>query len=182
MNRLCAIALAAALAAASACAPESGADTPANEARAAPAAEAVPATAPPTTTTAPGASAPEVATPPSASAERSAAAASAQAAPAGSETARRCGWVHNPTPANWWLFDGHGEWILSTQGGEQASGMDDMPDLSTSGWVETNGHYGYGCACMDITSAPGTLQVVAIANVVPKPLKQCRRDKALPRP
>src|SRR4051794_7098625 len=35
---------------------------------------------------------------------------------AASITDRRCGWLSNPTPGNWWLFDGHGEWILATQG------------------------------------------------------------------
>ena len=24
----------------------------------------------------------------------------------------RCGWIDNPTPANWWLTDGYGEWII----------------------------------------------------------------------
>src|SRR3954469_4812488 len=97
-------------------------------------------------------------------------------------TNRRCGWLSNPTPGNWWLFDGHGEWILSTQGGPQAQGFDDMPDMSTAGWVETNGHYGYGCACMTISFDPATRRVTRVANAKPKPLKQCRADKALPKP
>jgi hypothetical protein len=97
-------------------------------------------------------------------------------------TDRRCGWLTNPTPGNWWLFDGHGEWILSTQGGPQAQGFDDMPDMSLAGWVETNGHYGYGCACMTLTYQPGTLQVARIAAVKAKPLGQCRADRRLPRP
>lgn len=96
-------------------------------------------------------------------------------------TDRRCGWLSNPTPGNWWLFDGHGEWILATQGGDRAAGFDDMPDMSTAGWVETNGHYGYGCACMTLTHHPNTLQVARIAAVRPKPLKQCRADRKLPR-
>ena len=37
---------------------------------------------------------------------------------------RRCGWLQNPTPANWWLVDRDGEWILGVQGGYQAPGMD----------------------------------------------------------
>ena len=100
----------------------------------------------------------------------------------GLSTARRCGWLHNPTPGNWWLFDGHGEWILASQGGDQARGMDDMPDVSAGEWTRTNGYYGYGCACMMVTARPGVLQVVAISSIVPKPLRQCRRDPALPRP
>jgi hypothetical protein len=88
----------------------------------------------------------------------------------------------NPTPGNWWLFDGHGEWILGTQGREPAPGMEDMPDMSTAGWVETNGHYGYGCACMTISYDPATQRVTRVADAKPKPLKQCRADKGLPRP
>ena len=94
---------------------------------------------------------------------------------------RRCGWLSNPTPANWWLTDAEGQWILSTQGADQAPGMEDMPDMSTAGWVETNGHYGYGCACMTI-AADGDGRVTRIADAQPRPLKQCRADRKLPRP
>lgn len=101
--------------------------------------------------------------------------------PAPGTPARRCGWLSNPTPANWWLTDSEGQWILGTQGSEQAPGMDDMPDMSVAGWVETNGSYGYGCACITITAdADGT--VTRIANAQPKPLKQCQADRKLPRP
>ena len=95
---------------------------------------------------------------------------------------RRCGWLTNPTPGNWWLFDGHGEWILGVQGGYQAPGLDEMPDMSSAGWEEVNGHYGYGCACMMLTVDPATRQVTRIANARPKPLEQCRADRGLPRP
>ena len=94
---------------------------------------------------------------------------------------RRCGWLVNPTPANWWLTDRHGQWILGTQGADQAPGMDEMPDMSTAGWVETNGHYGYGCACMTIT-ADGEGRVTRIADAQPRPLKQCQADRKLPKP
>lgn len=94
---------------------------------------------------------------------------------------RRCGWLVNPTPANWWLTDRDGQWILGTQGSDQAPGMDEMPDMSTAGWVETNGHYGYGCACMTIT-ADGEGQVTQVADAEPRPLKQCRADRKLPKP
>ena len=94
---------------------------------------------------------------------------------------RRCGWLSNPTPANWWLTDSQGQWILSTQGADQAPGMDDMPDMSTAGWVETNGHYGYGCACMTITADPEG-KVTRVEDPAPKPLKQCKADRKLPKP
>lgn len=94
---------------------------------------------------------------------------------------RRCGWLSNPTPANWWLTDAEDRWILATQGADQAPGMDEMPDMSTAGWVETNGSYGYGCACMTIT-ADAEGKVTRIADASPKPLKQCRADRKLPKP
>jgi hypothetical protein len=94
---------------------------------------------------------------------------------------RRCGWLSNPTPANWWLTDSQGQWILSTQGVDQAPGMDEMPDMSTAGWVETNGHYGYGCACLTIT-ADAEGRVTRVEDAAPKPLKQCRADRKLPKP
>jgi hypothetical protein len=103
--------------------------------------------------------------------------------PAGTgASVRRCGWLSNPTPGNWWLFDGHGEWILAVQGGYQAAGLDDMPDMTTAGWEEVNRHYGYGCACMTLTVDPATRKVTRIANARPKPLKQCHDDRRLPRP
>jgi hypothetical protein len=107
--------------------------------------------------------------------------ASLAAAPA-QNAVRRCGWLVNPTPGNWWLYDREGEWILATQGSEPAAGMDALPDMSGAGWVETNGHYGYGCACATIASDPATRRVLSVANAAPKPLKQCRADKRLPRP
>jgi len=95
--------------------------------------------------------------------------------------ARRCGWLANPTPANWWLTDAEGQWVLGAQGGDQAPGMDEMPDMSSAGWVETNGHYGYGCACMTITADAGG-RVTRIADAQPRPLEQCRADRKLPKP
>lgn len=95
--------------------------------------------------------------------------------------ARRCGWLHNPTPGNWWLVDREGQWVLGTQGRESLAGMDDMPDMSSAGWVETNGHYGHGCACATIT-ANAAGDVTAVSDFKPKPIKACTSDKALPSP
>ena len=132
----------------------------------------------------------EVATSPPPSAQKpsppprttAASAAPAAVAAGTTEPAPRCGWLMNPTPGNWWLHDRDGEWILASQGSEPAPGMDDMPDMSTSGWVETNGHYGYGCACVTIAYEPGSRRVTRAADFRPKPLKLCRDDKRLPRP
>jgi hypothetical protein len=96
--------------------------------------------------------------------------------------ARRCGWLHNPTPGNWWLTDREGEWILATQGGEEAAGMEEMPDMSALDWKKTNGHYGYGCACLTITADPATRRVIRFKAPTPLRLAQCRSDRALPKP
>lgn len=130
----------------------------------------------------------KAAVPPLAAAEAKAPAASGQgqrdkmATSTAAAGQRRCGWLQNPTPGNWWLDDRDGQWVLATQGREPPPGMDEMPDMSTAGWVETNGHYGYGCACLTIAYDPATEEVTRIADAEPKPLKQCRADKALPRP
>ena len=105
----------------------------------------------------------------------------ALAAPAQAAPERRCGWLQNPTPANWWLLDRDGEWTLGAQGGYQAPGMDEMPDMTTRGWVETNGSYGYGCACMNVTVDRPSHRVTRIYSATPAPLRQCRADRRLPR-
>ncbi len=97
-------------------------------------------------------------------------------------TERRCGWLDNPTPANWWLTDRDGEWTIAVQGGRQAPGLDALPDMTTRGWVRTNaGSYGYGCACLDVVTDRRTMRITRIASGRPLPLAQCRRDRALPR-
>ena len=95
---------------------------------------------------------------------------------------KRCGWLSNPTPANYWLRDRQGEWTLSEQGGYQAPGMDELPDMSTKGWVETNGSYGYGCACLTVATDKRSGRVIRIFSGAPVPLKQCRADRRLRRP
>lgn len=95
---------------------------------------------------------------------------------------RRCGWLHNPTPGNWWLVDRDGEWLLGAQGGYQAPGMDGMPDMSEAGWEATNGNYGHGCACLTVTVDRDSRRIVQLAAAEPKPLEQCRADRSLPSP
>jgi hypothetical protein len=103
--------------------------------------------------------------------------ATAANAPAAAET--RCGWFSNPTPANASLFDRDGEWIVGVQGGHQAEG--DWPSFSPKQWVETNGHYGHGCACMRVRVNREEQRVLAIESARPRPLSACRRDRALRR-
>lgn len=106
--------------------------------------------------------------------------AAAQAPQSRPET--RCGWLANPTPANHWLTDRDGEWLIMAQGGYQAEGWDELPDMTTRGWVRTNGYYGYGCACLTVTTDRRSHRITRILSARPVPLRQCRADRRLPRP
>lgn len=92
----------------------------------------------------------------------------------------RCGWFSNPTPANAWLEDRDGEWIIGTQGGHQAEG--DYPEFKDEEWVKTNINYGYGCACIRAKVDFKTRYVLEIESSYSQPLSVCRKDRALKEP
>lgn len=92
----------------------------------------------------------------------------------------RCGWLENPTPANVWLTDKDGEWLIGTQGGYQAEG--DWGDFPDDKWVKTNVNYGYGCACLSVTVDRRAKRILKIKSATIKPLSDCRRDPALKEP
>jgi len=104
----------------------------------------------------------------------------ADAKPSAPRPENRCGWLDNPTPANWWLTDATGRWTIGLQGGHQAPGLNILPDMRTKGWVETNGSYGYGCACMRVTTDKRTEQVSRIYSAMPLPISRCIADNKLP--
>ena len=89
----------------------------------------------------------------------------------------RCGWFSNPTPANASLHDRDDEWIISVQGRYQAEG--NWPEFSPKQWVETNVHYGYGCAWLRVQVDQSTKRVIKIESARARPLSVCRRDRAL---
>lgn len=102
----------------------------------------------------------------------------AQAARGGFET--RCGWLDNPTPNNFWLYDKDGEWIISIQGGYSVEWDWEFPVFKRKQWVYTNtGSYGYGCACFQMQTDRKTRQVLKIKSARGLPLSKCRRDKSL---
>ena len=101
----------------------------------------------------------------------------AQAGNPAQKAQTRCGWWDNPTPQNASLFDREGEWVVGVQGGHQAEG--DWPDFTDSQWVDTNGHYGYGCACLDAIVDPRAREIIRIRAAHARPLSACRRDPAL---
>jgi hypothetical protein len=90
----------------------------------------------------------------------------------------RCGWFDNPSPANVWLHDRDGEWIIGIQGGHQAKG--NWPKFNSSAWVRTGaGSYGYGCACLRLKANTETREVTHILSATARPLEICRKDAAL---
>src|SRR5215217_5253650 len=91
----------------------------------------------------------------------------------------RCGWFSNPTPANASLYDRDGEWIIGVQGGYQAEG--DWPSFGPKQWIETNVHYGYGCACLRVQVNRSTHEVIKIESSKARPLSACRNDRKLKR-
>lgn len=92
----------------------------------------------------------------------------------------RCGWFSNPTPANAWLTDKDGEWLISAQGGYQAEG--DWADFKPNQWVKTNVNYGYGCTCMNVTTDKKKRRILTIESAIARPLSACRKDKKLKEP
>lgn len=100
--------------------------------------------------------------------------------PSSDAVEKRCGWLQNPTPANWWLTDRDGSWTISAQGGYHARGMDTIPDLSQGQYVATNGGYGYACACLDVAANQRTMRITRIYKVKQLLLSACREDPALP--
>jgi hypothetical protein len=103
-------------------------------------------------------------------------------APGSAEIAKfetRCGWFSNPTPANAWLHDRDAQWTIGIQGGYQAEG--DWPDFGPKQWIETNVHYGYGCACLRLRVDRSTHRVIEIESAKARPLSACRSDRKLKR-
>ena len=61
---------------------------------------------------------------------------------------KRCGYLVNSTPGNWWIGDADGSWIISEQMGYRADG--EIPDISEAdGYEEMNISGGVACACVD---------------------------------
>lgn len=99
------------------------------------------------------------------------------ASPAFAAPSTLCGWYDNPTPGNHWLTDKNGQWIVSTQMGPMADGVE-IPDFGNA-WIATNGGYGFGCACIKATVDTTTRQVKEMHSFKVLPLKRCQNDKNL---
>lgn len=91
----------------------------------------------------------------------------------------RCGWLDNPTPANYSLYDKDREWIIGVQGDYQVEDFE-IPTFKRGQWVETpSGSYGFGCACFEMTVDEETSRVLVIRKSYARPLAACKKDKAL---
>lgn len=91
----------------------------------------------------------------------------------------RCGWIENPTPANYWLLDAQGEWTISVQGGYQAEGDLVYPADYDRDYVKTNVNYGYFCGCITATVNPKLNRVIKIFSASAKTLQACLSDSKL---
>ena len=99
--------------------------------------------------------------------------------PAAAEFETRCGWFSNPTPANISLYDRDAEWTIGVQGGYQVSGDWAWPVFKSGQWVQTNGNYGYGCACLQLRVNKETHEVLEIKSARARSLTACRQDPVL---
>jgi len=92
----------------------------------------------------------------------------------------RCGWLQNPTPANWYLTDKDGTWTIGMQGGYQAKGIENIPDAGDKEVVRTNGNYGYNCTCLNVTVNSNLMRILEIRGGEALPLSTCREDPNVP--
>lgn len=113
------------------------------------------------------------------------------ALPADAKSERRCGWYHNPTPANVVLADADGQWWISRQGSAPVPGFEDAytPAFDNRLRMDYGGEvtdsYGYSCACADGEFAPDAEleeNVQSISRLTELPIEKCRADPALPPP
>lgn len=96
---------------------------------------------------------------------------------------RRCGWQANLSAGEWRLVDADRSWILTTQDDDNATTlavMDMAPDFDAEQFVSTGTYYGYGCACMTVTTDTALGRITAIASSQRLPLATCAADKSLP--
>jgi len=98
---------------------------------------------------------------------------------------KRCGWLDNPTPANWWLIDRDGEWVISIQGGDREgmylddSSWDNLPEIDKrkGKFVKTNNEYGYSCVCLYVITNQDQKKIIKIIGGKQLPLKPCKAIK-----
>ena len=90
---------------------------------------------------------------------------------------QRCGWVENPTPANYFFVDEEETWTLALQGGYQAPGMQNLPELT----LVNEGTGRAACACLDLVVSQEKRRVEEVVAATSKPIAECQNNAALPR-
>lgn len=113
------------------------------------------------------------------------------ALPAAADTETRCGWYHNPTPANVLLEDADGQWWFSRQGGPSVPGFEDAYTTAFDNRVridyagKVTQRYGYSCACavgvFDASRDPHE-NTLSISRLTEIPMHRCQQDPNLPSP
>jgi hypothetical protein len=101
----------------------------------------------------------------------------------GGVSERRCGWLAYITPGNWQLVDADRTWVLSERGDDRGATipvMDMVPHFDLEQYVSTGTYYGYGCACMTVTTDGAEGRVLGIASSRRLPLATCEADRSLP--
>lgn len=97
----------------------------------------------------------------------------------------RCGWLLNPTPANWYLEDRDAIWTLSVQGkGGRDNGFynADMPENLDQTKIGTDQGRDYYCACIRGQVDPKTNWFIEVTSVRYNPMSQCKNDPAINMP
>ncbi len=96
----------------------------------------------------------------------------------------RCGWLLNPTPANFYFIDKEGEWGISEQGIRSPlsdQSWDNMPESNDNEFVRTNVHYGFSCVCLNVRTNKKNHTILEIYKKSKSLLlKKCLEDKELP--
>lgn len=103
------------------------------------------------------------------------------ASPAAPAPRNICGWIDNPTPANYWITDAAGLWVISAMGGYQAEG-DVASQNDDNQVIYTNGNYGSWCGCVKATttdSRKNGRRIVKIVSSKVLPLSKCLNDSSI---
>ncbi|WP_111498485.1 DUF4087 domain-containing protein [Marinobacter bohaiensis] len=92
---------------------------------------------------------------------------------------KRCGWIDNPSPANLWLTDREGQWIVSEQGGRRAVGADFIMPSDRTEFVSMNNGYGYFCGCLSVDARSNESVIATVLSFTQLSLKRCNTDPSL---
>lgn len=99
-----------------------------------------------------------------------------------SSAEKRYGWLGTRPSGSFSLRDREAEWIISSQGKDAAAELENLPDMTTRGWVGTNGSYGYWYACIAAVLDRRAKRAVQLVSAEPLLFAGCQADRRLPAP